>query len=145
LIGRDVARLEAAVSELQRLGVRACYAQADVADPQAVEVAADTIETELGAVDIWVNTSAPGDLGGHADGCGDIGKPDLCRFCRLVSRRNTKSRPAITARTDVSPPASARPVGEMFFARHKAAVMAAAVLVAAGALRAARRSPRPRC
>jgi NAD(P)-dependent dehydrogenase (short-subunit alcohol dehydrogenase family) len=57
LIGRDVARLEAAVSGLHRLGVRACYAQADVADPQAVEIAADTIETELGAFDIWVNNA----------------------------------------------------------------------------------------
>ena len=55
VIGRDLARLEAAVSELQRLGAQACYAQADVADAQAVEAAADAIETKLGPVDIWVN------------------------------------------------------------------------------------------
>jgi NAD(P)-dependent dehydrogenase (short-subunit alcohol dehydrogenase family) len=57
VIGRDLPRLKAAVSELQRLGAHACYAQADVADAQAVEAAAETIEAELGPIDIWVNNA----------------------------------------------------------------------------------------
>jgi NAD(P)-dependent dehydrogenase (short-subunit alcohol dehydrogenase family) len=57
VIGRDLPRLEAAVSQLQRRGARACCAQADVADVQAVETAADAIEAELGPVDIWVNNA----------------------------------------------------------------------------------------
>lgn len=57
LIGRDLSRLEAAASQMQRLGVRAYVFQADVADPAAVESAADAIEAALGPITIWVNNA----------------------------------------------------------------------------------------
>jgi Short-chain dehydrogenases of various substrate specificities len=57
LIGRDRERLETAAAELRTLGVRACVAPADMADADAVDHAADTIEAELGPIDIWVNNA----------------------------------------------------------------------------------------
>jgi len=57
LIGRDRDRLETAAAELRTLGVRACVAPADMADAEAVDHAAATIEAELGPIDIWVNNA----------------------------------------------------------------------------------------
>ncbi|MBW4035759.1 MAG: SDR family oxidoreductase, partial [Proteobacteria bacterium] len=57
LIGRDRDRLETAAAELRTLGVRACIAPADMADAEAVDHAADTIEAALGPIDIWVNNA----------------------------------------------------------------------------------------
>jgi short-subunit dehydrogenase len=57
LIGRDADRLRAAVAELETFGVRAGAYPADVADAQAIEAAAETIEAELGPIDIWVNNA----------------------------------------------------------------------------------------
>ncbi|HQT83669.1 MAG: short-chain dehydrogenase [Acidiphilium sp. 37-64-53] len=57
LIGRDRDRLETAAAELRTLGVRACVAPADMADAEAVDHAADTIEAALGPIDIWVNNA----------------------------------------------------------------------------------------
>ena len=57
ILGRDPDRLNAAVWELERMGIRAMAVPADMADAQAVEDAADKIEAELGPIDIWVNNA----------------------------------------------------------------------------------------
>ena len=57
LLSRDSARLERAADELRRQGVRALPIPTDVADPAAVETAADRAEAELGPIDVWVNVA----------------------------------------------------------------------------------------
>ncbi|TLU73101.1 SDR family oxidoreductase [Lichenicoccus roseus] len=57
LIGRDRDRLDAAAEELQAFGVRTAIAVADVADEDAVEAAADSIEAALGPITVWVNNA----------------------------------------------------------------------------------------
>ncbi len=57
LIGRDRARLEAAAAEVRAMGRRASVAPADVADAIAVGKAADSIEQELGPIEVWVNNA----------------------------------------------------------------------------------------
>lgn len=57
VIARDPARLEETRAELESMGARAAAARADVADPSAVEDAADRIERELGPIDCWVNNA----------------------------------------------------------------------------------------
>jgi NAD(P)-dependent dehydrogenase (short-subunit alcohol dehydrogenase family) len=57
IIARNAARLEAAAHELRERGVRALPIAADVADPAAIEDAAERVETELGPIDIWVNNA----------------------------------------------------------------------------------------
>jgi short-subunit dehydrogenase len=57
LLSRDAYRLERAASELIRHGVRALPISTDVADPAAVEAAADRAEAELGPIDVWVNVA----------------------------------------------------------------------------------------
>lgn len=57
LIARGLEGLEAARKEVEELGGRAIVCQADVADSAAVERAADSIEQELGLIDIWVNNA----------------------------------------------------------------------------------------
>ncbi len=43
--------------EIAQAGARAAAWAFDVADPQAVENAADQIESKLGPIDIWVNNA----------------------------------------------------------------------------------------
>ena len=57
LIARGRDGLEAARSEIEHRGRRALVLPLDVADPEAVERAADRIERELGAIEIWVNNA----------------------------------------------------------------------------------------
>ncbi|HEX4337260.1 MAG TPA: SDR family oxidoreductase [Polyangiaceae bacterium] len=57
LIARGHDGLEATRSEVERLGCRAVGVSCDVADPDALEMAADTIGHELGPIDIWVNNA----------------------------------------------------------------------------------------
>ena len=57
LISRSKERLEAAAAEIRALGMRACVVTADVADAEAVDKAADTIERDLGPIDVWVNNA----------------------------------------------------------------------------------------
>ena len=57
LLARNAARLEAATEEVRGQGVRALPIVADVADADAVEAAANRIETEFGPIDIWVNNA----------------------------------------------------------------------------------------
>ncbi len=55
LLARGQERLDDAVAELVRAGVRAHAVSADVADAEAVEAAASAIESALGPIDAWVN------------------------------------------------------------------------------------------
>lgn len=55
LIARNRPRLDTAVREIEDAGGRALACAADVADPNAVEDAAEAIEGALGPIDIWIN------------------------------------------------------------------------------------------
>lgn len=55
LLARGRAGLEAAAEEVRRTGARALQLEVDTADHEAVEAAAETIEAELGPIDVWVN------------------------------------------------------------------------------------------
>ncbi|HLE00982.1 MAG TPA: SDR family oxidoreductase [Bdellovibrionota bacterium] len=57
LMARGLDGLRAAKMEVERLGGRALILQTDVADPEAVETAAERIEQEFGPIDIWVNNA----------------------------------------------------------------------------------------
>jgi short-subunit dehydrogenase len=57
LIARNREALEAAASEVEARGGRAVVVVADVADADAVERAAQTIEDALGPIDVWVNNA----------------------------------------------------------------------------------------
>jgi short-subunit dehydrogenase len=55
LIARNRAALEAARAEIEACGMRALVLPLDVADAGAIEQAAQTVETTLGPIDVWVN------------------------------------------------------------------------------------------
>ncbi|MFI8461858.1 SDR family oxidoreductase [Kitasatospora sp. NPDC085464] len=56
LIARGRTGLDAAVREAEAAGAaKAIAVEADVADPEAIEKAAQRIEDELGPIDVWVN------------------------------------------------------------------------------------------
>lgn len=55
LLARSRERLEAAAEAARRQGVRAAVLPTDMADPDAVEAAAEAAERDLGSIDIWVN------------------------------------------------------------------------------------------
>jgi NAD(P)-dependent dehydrogenase (short-subunit alcohol dehydrogenase family) len=55
LIARGRERLEQAAREIEQAGGRALVLPADVADPAAVEDAAERAESELGPIDVWIN------------------------------------------------------------------------------------------
>ena len=57
ILARNSARLAATAAELRAHGVRALPIVADVADPDAVETAAQRVEAELGPIDFWVNNA----------------------------------------------------------------------------------------
>src|SRR5688572_2431192 len=57
VLARDAARLDATVAELRANGGRALALQVDVADSEAVDRAATTIECELGPIAIWINNA----------------------------------------------------------------------------------------
>ncbi|CAN5644719.1 SDR family oxidoreductase [soil metagenome] len=57
LIARGMERLEAARREVEELGGKALVVSADVADADAIEAAAATIEQQLGPIDVWVNNA----------------------------------------------------------------------------------------
>jgi NAD(P)-dependent dehydrogenase (short-subunit alcohol dehydrogenase family) len=67
LIARDPERLAATAAEVQAAGGRACVAPADVSDAEALERAAQRIETELGPIDVWVNSAMAAVLAEVAD------------------------------------------------------------------------------
>jgi short-subunit dehydrogenase len=55
LLARGAERLEETRREVERLGGRALVLPTDVADPDAVERAAQAAEQELGPIGVWVN------------------------------------------------------------------------------------------
>jgi len=57
LLSRDPDRLESAAAEVRRHGGRALALPTDVADADAVARAADRVEAELGAIEVWVNVA----------------------------------------------------------------------------------------
>jgi short-subunit dehydrogenase len=57
LIARDPDRLAATAAEVRERGARVCIAEADVSDADAVERAAERIESELGPIDVWINSA----------------------------------------------------------------------------------------
>ena len=57
LIARGQAGLDAARRDVERAGGRALAVRADVADADAIESAAQQIETELGPIEVWVNNA----------------------------------------------------------------------------------------
>src|SRR3954468_6585578 len=57
LIARGRERLEDAKAEVEALGGRAAFVQADVADAAQVDAAADELERQLGPIDVWVNNA----------------------------------------------------------------------------------------
>src|SRR5947209_2119640 len=55
LIARGTQGLQAAAAEVEKRGGKALALPLDVADPDAVEAAADSVEKQFGPLDIWVN------------------------------------------------------------------------------------------
>jgi short-subunit dehydrogenase len=57
LIARGQDQLDATAAELRDMGAEVCAVATDMADADAVERAAERIETDLGPIDIWVNNA----------------------------------------------------------------------------------------
>src|SRR5689334_16243678 len=57
LIARGRRGLDETAAEVEALGGSSACVQADVADHDQVEVAARSIEDELGPIDVWVNNA----------------------------------------------------------------------------------------
>jgi NAD(P)-dependent dehydrogenase (short-subunit alcohol dehydrogenase family) len=57
LLARGEMGLAGAAKEVEAAGGRALVVPVDVADPDAVEQAAATVEEQLGAIDVWVNAA----------------------------------------------------------------------------------------
>ena len=57
LIARGKDRLEQAKASIESLGGRALVLPLDVADADAVDRAAETVERELGPIDVWINNA----------------------------------------------------------------------------------------
>ena len=57
LIARGRAGLEGAIRDVENAGGRALAVQADVADPEALELAAAAVENAFGPIDVWVNNA----------------------------------------------------------------------------------------
>jgi short-subunit dehydrogenase len=63
LIARNREALEATAAEVRARGGEAFVAVADVADADAVQQAADSIESALGPIDVWINNAMASVLG----------------------------------------------------------------------------------
>jgi NAD(P)-dependent dehydrogenase (short-subunit alcohol dehydrogenase family) len=57
LLGRGADALEESRREVEATGGQALAVQTDVADPAAVEAAADEVEDALGPIDVWINNA----------------------------------------------------------------------------------------
>jgi short-subunit dehydrogenase len=57
LVARGEAGLKGAAADVDAAGGRALVVQADVADAEALEQVAATVEDELGPIDVWVNAA----------------------------------------------------------------------------------------
>jgi NAD(P)-dependent dehydrogenase (short-subunit alcohol dehydrogenase family) len=77
LIARGTQGLQAAAAEVEKGGGKALTLPLDVADPDAVEAAAESVENRFGPIDIWVNCAMAHDL-----------RPVSSHFARRVSSRD---------------------------------------------------------
>ena len=57
LIARGTQGLESARREIETIGGVACTCAADVSDARALDAAAESIEQQLGPIDVWVNNA----------------------------------------------------------------------------------------
>ena len=57
LLARGEEELEGAAREIESAGGTALIVPTDVADPEAVEAAAERVERELGPIDVWVSNA----------------------------------------------------------------------------------------
>ncbi len=57
LVARGKDRLQAAKEEIEQHGGQAIVIPTDVADPDAVEAAAEQVETTFGPIDVWINNA----------------------------------------------------------------------------------------
>src|SRR4051794_13703587 len=57
LLARGLDGLEGARRDVEALGGRAIVVPTDVADPDAVEAAAEAVERAFGPLDVWVNNA----------------------------------------------------------------------------------------
>jgi NAD(P)-dependent dehydrogenase (short-subunit alcohol dehydrogenase family) len=57
LLARGTEGLRAAAEEVEAAGCRALPLPVDIADPDAVERAAEQVESQLGPIDIWINVA----------------------------------------------------------------------------------------
>ncbi|HYZ93147.1 MAG TPA: SDR family oxidoreductase [Actinomycetota bacterium] len=57
LLARSPDGLEAAAKEVEACGGRACVVPVDVADADALDRAAETVERDLGPINVWVNNA----------------------------------------------------------------------------------------
>lgn len=57
LIARSADALEEVKAEVERLGGRALVLPLDVADPHALDAAADRVEDAFGPIDVWINVA----------------------------------------------------------------------------------------
>jgi short-subunit dehydrogenase len=57
LIARGMEGLKGAKEDVERLGGKAIICQGDVTDPETTEHAAQMVEDEFGAIDVWVNNA----------------------------------------------------------------------------------------
>ncbi len=62
ILARGQAGLDGAVADVQKAGGHGLGIPTDVADYDAVQAAAERVETELGAIDVWVNVAFVGSL-----------------------------------------------------------------------------------
>jgi NAD(P)-dependent dehydrogenase (short-subunit alcohol dehydrogenase family) len=60
LLARGQAGLDSAAADVRALGGQALAIQVDVADHEAVDLAADRVEREFGPIDVWVNDAFAG-------------------------------------------------------------------------------------
>lgn len=62
VLARGRAGIDGAVVDVEKRGQRALGLRVDVSDGDAVDTAADTVERELGPVDVWINAAFVGSL-----------------------------------------------------------------------------------
>ncbi len=62
VLARGEDGLAAAVAEVEQAGWRGLAVPTDVADPAAVDMAARTVEAQLGPIDVWVNDAFTGSI-----------------------------------------------------------------------------------
>lgn len=77
LLARGRAGLEAAAEEVRKLGGEPLAIELDVADPNAVERAAEQIEASLGEIDLWINVAMTAVLG-------EVSKTPAAEFRRVT-------------------------------------------------------------